>query len=107
MASGCGGPGNDGPPGQVIQVNLTEAGCSPSTVNAFTGPARFVIQNPASSGTNSFELRSGNQVVFSVSNVLGGLSRGGTITLEAGTYTMRCAGGGTDASGQVIVTDEE
>lgn len=87
-------------------MNLTEAGCSPSTVNASPGPARFVIQNPASSGTNSFELRSGDQVVFSVNNVLGGISRGGTITLEAGTYDMRCSGGGTDASGRLVVTEE-
>ncbi len=105
-AVGCGGSsGESGPPAPVIQVTLSADGCEPATISAVPGETRFVVQNPSSSGTNRFELRTGDEIVLSLTNVIGGIARGGTVTLEEGSYEMRCMGGGVDGRGELRVSE--
>jgi hypothetical protein len=62
-----------------------------------------MVTNPSSSKANRFEIAGDEGSAGSVTNVLGGLSRSFTTTLEAGTYTMRCSGGGIDGAGTLVV----
>lgn len=104
-AAGCAGDdgGSSGPPPQIVNLSLTDGGCEPSQLTVSEGRVQFHVSNPRSSSVTSMEIRSGRHVVGSVTNVLGGLTRFGTVDLDEGSYVLRCASGSRGGEGTLIV----
>jgi hypothetical protein len=104
-AFACGDGGDDGPPPRRVNVVLTNGGCQTAASTLPAGPVRFVISNPTSSSVTTFKIESDEHgQIGRVSNVLGGLSRELTVTLEQGPHTIECITGSQGGVTPLIVT---
>ena len=104
-AFACGGGGDDGPPPRRVNVVLTNGGCQAAATSLPAGRVRFVISNPTSSSVTTFKIESEERgQIGRVSNVLGGLSRELTVTLEQGPHTIECITGSQGGVSTLIVT---
>jgi iron uptake system EfeUOB component EfeO/EfeM len=84
-----------------IAVDLTAAGCAPSTLQVDAGTIELLLSNRTSSQATRFQITNGDgRVIADVSNVLGGLTRTVKAKLDEGSYTMTC---GSNA-GQIIAS---
>ncbi|HET7474154.1 MAG TPA: iron uptake transporter permease EfeU [Candidatus Limnocylindrales bacterium] len=82
----------------TIQVTASEYKFTPSALTAKAGSVTFHVTNGGGE-THEFEIFKGETVVDEVENLVPGLSRDLTVTLEAGEYTFLCALNGHDTLG--------
>jgi iron uptake system component EfeO len=89
----------------TVKVTLTDAGCSPTKLNATAGPTTFTIENPGSSKVSEMELKSPDGIILGErENIAAGLSGSFSLTLKAGRYVMSCPNGDSEDNGTLIVT---
>jgi iron uptake system component EfeO len=96
--AGCGGSGagaeTSGASGQTLKVKLTDGGCSPSSLEAKSGPVTFVVSNEDSAKVTEFELLGENGTILGErENVVPGLEGSFSLRLGPGRYRMSCPNG--------------
>ena len=85
----AGAPGGD-PDAERIEVSVSEAGCSPATVETAAGPVTFVVTNDGTE-TGEFEIiLGGERVIDEVENIIPGFVVNMATRLDGGTYAMQC-----------------
>ncbi len=78
-----------GPP--VINVKLTKQGCVPQNFNLHPGDVEFRVTREGSDAVTEMEVQNPNgHVRGDVEGVLAGKTRSFVVTLEVGTYRVRC-----------------
>ena len=109
-AVACGGGSDDnkgeggGEEPAEVKVALTNDGCTPATINAKTGPTKFIVSNKDAASVTELEILEGNHVLGEVENVKPGVSRSFTISLQPGTFEMYCPGGTKSERGKLTAT---
>jgi plastocyanin len=84
--------------GSPILVSTREFAFDPSTLTVVAGAVTFHVKNVGSQ-THEFEILRGEQVVDEVEDLVPGLEKDLTVTLEAGDYTYVCRLPGHEESG--------
>jgi iron uptake system component EfeO len=93
----CGGDDADGGGGAGsgatnLQVELTDAGCTPSTLTAPAGKVRFEAVNNGTSKTTEVELKNADGIILGErENLTPGLSGDFSLQLDPGEYVVYCA----------------
>src|SRR4051812_32489368 len=99
VAAGCGGAKAASGP-QVLDVRLVDAGCSPETLEATSGPVTVAITNGGTSRVSELEVKQPNGVILGEQeNIVGALTGSFTLTLQPGRYVVSCPNGATDNQG--------
>ncbi len=103
LLPGCSGtPAASGPaasvPAGTILVTASEYTFSPSALTAPAGSVTFRVTN-AGNETHEFEIFEGETVVDEVEDIVPGITRDLTVTMEPGEYTLICALNGHDGLG--------
>src|SRR3954451_19106206 len=92
--AGCGSDAAKKPADpHTVQVKLTDAGCQPSTTNAGAGAATFRATNDDAERVSELYVLDGTKILGEVEHVTPGKSGTLSLTLKAGSYTLRCPGG--------------
>lgn len=82
------GPGASAPAGTVL-VSTSEYKFAPATLTAPAGTVTFRITNTGNE-THEFEILQGETVIDEVENIVPGISRDLTLTMQPGEYTFVC-----------------
>jgi iron uptake system component EfeO len=90
-----------------IKVSLTNDGCSPSTIDAKTGPTTFIVTNSGAAAVTELEVMSGDRILGEVENIVPGLSGKFTLNLRSGSYVLYCPGGKTAEKGTLTVKGDD
>ncbi|MET0476006.1 MAG: iron uptake system protein EfeO [Mycobacterium sp.] len=90
---------------QVVTVQLTEEGCSPTTAEAVAGPTTFEAQTDRTDEPE-LEILDGDRLLGEVANLAPSITGTFSITLEPGTYDMRCGQHSDPVTGTLTVTGE-
>ena len=103
LVAACGGSGSTvGPatpiPSGVVVIEARKYQFTPSTISVPAGGVTFSIRN-AGSQEHEFEIFKGDSVVDEIEAIVPGLTKGATMTLEAGSYTFVCKLNGHDQLG--------
>ena len=110
-AGACGGSQAAGPapPGShTIKVTLSDAGCSPARLTAPAGNFRFVVSNSGSAGVTELELTNQKNVILGErENVVPGVAGAFSLTLQPGTYALKCTNGTTTPEAVLRVTGRQ
>jgi iron uptake system component EfeO len=92
---------------QVLNVKLTDKGCSPAKLTARSGPMTFVVSNGGTKLVDEFEVRKRNGVILGEREDIDGDATGSfTLKLGPGRYVLACPlpmGGG---HGTLVVTGD-
>jgi iron uptake system component EfeO len=111
LAGACGddddAPAADGDTKQAttrIDVTLSDKGCDPEEISTAAGPTTFHVENDGSAAVTEFEVLQGDRILGEVENVIPGVDRTFTLTLEAGQYVSYCPGGDDFERGTITVT---
>jgi plastocyanin len=91
------GPGSS-PTGGAIEIVATEYAFDPSTLTVPAGPITFRIRN-AGTLVHEFEVIRGETVVDEIEDLVPGLDRSITMTLEPGSYIYVCRLAGHEEAG--------
>jgi high-affinity iron transporter len=78
---------------RTVNVSITDNGCEPANLELASGPTTFVVTNKGSSKVSEFEVVKGDRTLGEVENLTDGLSGRFSLTLQPGTYQLRCPGG--------------
>jgi iron uptake system component EfeO len=98
--AGCGGNGSSSDSSssgssdknaKQVKFQLTDKGCSPSSVTVPSGAVKFVVINPGSTKTDEVELKNKDGIIMGEGeNLAPGLSSNFTLTLQPGKYVLNC-----------------
>jgi iron uptake system component EfeO len=88
---------------RIVEVKLTDAGCSPAAIKLDAGRTTFRVTNAGTGRVSELEVLSGARILGEKENLVAGLSGSFTLDLQPGRYTLSCPGGTTDAAGVVTV----
>lgn len=91
---------------QELTVQLSDAGCSPTTLEAPAGATTLIAENVGTSKVSELELLDGQRILAEAENVASGLERSVTVTLKPGTYEYACPGGTSTETGTLTVTGD-
>lgn len=91
---------------QQLEIQLSDAGCSPTSLTARAGATTLVAENTGTSTVNELELLDGQRILAEAENVASGLERSVTVTLAPGTYEYACPGGTSTETGTLTVTGD-
>jgi iron uptake system component EfeO len=112
VLAGCGSSSSDGGSSssgskaaddRLVELKLTDAGCSPATLKIDAGRTTFKVTNAGTGRVSELELLSGARILGEKENLVAGLSGTFTLNLEPGQYTLSCPGGTSDATGVLSV----
>jgi iron uptake system component EfeO len=102
VAAACGSSGRSATasggttaaPTPTVKVVLTSKGCQPTPTSVTAGPIEFDVSNKDADAVSEAELRShdGAHILGEQENLSPGLSGGFTVTLQKGSYLLRCPG---------------
>lgn len=84
-------------------MSISNDGCSPATLNAKIGKTAFDVTNRGSARVTEFYVKDGDKILGEVENVLPGSPKTLTLTLTAGTFTIRCPNGTKTETGTLTV----
>lgn len=89
----CGSDDGAGDAGATaLQVELTDAGCTPDTLTAPAGKVRFEAVNNGTSKTTEVELKNSDGIILGErENLTPGLSGDFSLQLDPGEYVVYCA----------------
>ena len=87
----------------MVEIKLTDAGCEPHDLTVPAGPLEFELENAGSAGVTEAEVLEGEKILGEKENLTEGLTGSFSLTLEKGTYILRC-NGGEDEDGTLTVT---
>jgi len=82
----------------AIAIGAREFAFDPSTLTVAAGSVSFHVTNTGAQ-THEFEILRGDQVIDEVEDIVPGLERDLTVTLEAGDYVYVCKLPGHEESG--------
>jgi plastocyanin len=85
-------------PSGVVAVDAKEYAFTPSTITVPAGSVTFSVKNVGSQ-EHEFEIFKGDSVVDEIEAIVPGLTKGATVTLQAGSYTFVCKLNGHDQLG--------
>jgi iron uptake system component EfeO len=88
---------------QVVAVQLTDQGCSPTAAEAFAGPTTFEATTDRTDEPE-LEILDGDLLLGEVANLAPGLTGTFSLTLEPGEYQMRCGRHSDPVTGTLTVT---
>ena len=88
---------------QVVAVQLTDQGCSPTTAEAAAGPTTFEATTDRTDEPE-LEILDGDLLLGEVANLAPGLTGTFSLTLEPGEYQMRCGRHSDPVTGTLTVT---
>ncbi|WP_210493528.1 iron uptake system protein EfeO [Patulibacter sp. SYSU D01012] len=104
----CGGDDDGGAGGgTTLKVELTDAGCTPTTLKAPAGKVVLEASNPGTSKTTEVELKNRDGIILGErENLTPGLSGDFSLKLDPGEYVVYCAVPGDTARkpGKLVVT---
>ena len=108
-ASGLAGCGDDADDAgaTVVEVELTDAGCSPESLQAEAGRIRFEAVNNGTSKATEVELKNADGIILGErENLTPGLSGDFSLQLDAGDYDVLCTvpGDTSRKPGKLVVT---
>ncbi len=107
VAAGCGGGSKSASGPQVLDVSLVDAGCSPTKLEARSGPVTFAVTNGGTSRVSELEVKHPNGIILGEQeNIVGALTGSFTLTLQPGRYVLSCPTGATDNQGELVVTGD-
>jgi iron uptake system component EfeO len=89
---------------RTVAVGISAAGCEPATLRLPAGPANFEVTGRGSSSVTEYEIVSGTRVLAEAENIVDGRTGRFSLTLAPGRYELRCPGGSSSASGELVVT---
>src|SRR6186713_1573733 len=87
---------------QVVAVQLTDQGCSPTTAEAAAGPTTFEATTDRTDEPE-LEILDGDLLLGEVANLAPGLTGTFSLTLEPGEYQMRCGRHSDPVTGTLTV----
>jgi iron uptake system component EfeO len=104
--SGSTAAGSGAKTARQVKLQLTDQGCSPSSVTVPSGPVKILVSNPASSKTDEVELKNKDGIILGErENLAPGLSSNFTLTLQPGKYVLNCTFQNDQRdNGSVVVT---
>ncbi len=85
-------------------MTISDEGCDPAEITTPAGKTAFDVTNDGSSSVIEFYVYDGDKVEGEVENVLPGSPKTLTLTLEEGTYKIKCPNGTKTESGTLTVT---
>lgn len=88
----------------TVDVELSDAGCTPQDISVPAGPTTFTVSSDGTSAVTEFEVLKGSRILGEVENVFPGGDRSFTVDLEPGTYTTKCPGGADVETGTLTVS---
>jgi high-affinity iron transporter len=88
---------------KTVNVSISDAGCEPAALTVASGPTTFEVANKGSAKVTEYEVLKGNRALAEVENVTSGMTGHFSLTLQPGTYTLRCTGG-SKGDGKLTVT---
>jgi FTR1 family protein len=88
---------------KTVNVAISDAGCEPANLKLASGPTTFVVKNNGSSKVTEFEVVKGDRALAEAENITSGLTGRFSLTLQPGTYQLRCPGG-TSENATLVVT---
>jgi iron uptake system component EfeO len=88
---------------QVVAVQLSDQGCSPTTAEAPAGPTTFEATTDRTDEPE-LEILDGDLLLGEVANLAPGLTGTFSLTLEPGEYQMRCGRHSDPVTGTLTVT---
>ncbi len=88
-SGGSASPGSPDPSAGVVEVTASDYAFDPSTIALAPGTVTFRVEN-AGAEEHEFEIFEGDTVVDEIEDLVPGLTRELTVTLEAGQYTFVC-----------------
>lgn len=103
----CGGDDADDAGATVVKVELTDAGCSPESLEAEAGRIRFEAVNNGTSKATEVELKNADGIILGErENLTPGLSGDFSLQLDAGSYDVLCTVPGDTGRkpGRLVVT---
>jgi FTR1 family protein len=103
VVAGCGGDDAHGAGGKTVALKLTDAGCSPASLELDAGRTTFKITNAGTGRVSEVEILEGARILGEKENLVAGLSGSFTVTLQPGQYTLSCPGGASAATGVLSV----
>ena len=77
---------------KTVAIEITEAGCAPTTTEYPAGPLTFDIKNKDATGVSELELLNGSRIIGEKENLAPGFSGTFSLELTAGDYTIYCPG---------------
>jgi len=86
-----------------VKVALTDAGCTPANMKVPPGETTFKVSNAGTTKVSEFEILDGTRVIGEKENVVEGIDADLTLELKAGRYTIKCPGGTSATTGELIV----
>ncbi len=105
VLAGCGASTTKAAPGTtVVQVTLTDQGCTLDRSTVPAGPVSFQITNKGSAAVTEAELISNGTVLAERENVAAGFRVGFAYSVKAGSYEVNCPGGSGAQSAPLTVT---
>jgi len=109
--AGCGGSGSSSGSrgaGQTLSVSLTDAGCSPSTLEAKAGPVTFEVSNGGTGKVSELELKNKDGIILGErENIVAGIKGSFTLDLQPGRYILSCPNGDSQDDGVLLVKGKE
>lgn len=91
---------------QEVEIELSDAGCSPAELKVPAGATTFVVENAGAKEVSEFEVLDGSRILAEAENVASGIERSVSVTLKPGTYEIACPGGTTTETGTLTVTGD-
>ncbi len=81
---------------ETVAIEITSAGCAPTTTTYPAGPLTFDINNKDATGVSELELLNGARIIGEKENLAPGFSGTFSLELTAGDYTIYCPGADTE-----------
>jgi iron uptake system component EfeO len=105
-AAGPGGAAGSAKPtrSSMLVFKLTDGGCVPSSVSVPAGPTTFSVHNDDARTVTELEVLRDGRIIGEAEDVVPGIVDTFSLTLDAGSYDLRCAGGTTHEVGTLTVT---
>jgi FTR1 family protein len=91
---------------QEVEIELSDAGCSPAELKVPAGATTFVVENAGARDVTEFEVLDGSRILAEAENVASGIERSVSVTLKPGTYEIACPGGTATETGTLTVTGD-
>jgi len=91
-ATACSSSGGDAAASgaTVVDITLTDGGCSPEPASVAAGPITFKVKNDGSGSVTEGELVKGDVILGEKENLTPGLSGSFSLTVDAGDYAISC-----------------
>jgi iron uptake system component EfeO len=103
VLAGCGGSSSGGNT-QTLAVSLTDAGCSPASLEAKPGPVTFEVRNGGTGKVSELELKNEDGIILGErENIVAGIEGSFTLDLEPGRYILSCPNGDAQDDGVLLV----